>query len=115
VIEALGEAMALADKGGIDRHQYLDILTSTLFDAPVFKIYGPLIADRKFERAGFATPLGQKDIRLTLSAAETLSVPMPVANLLRDRFLTLAAHGGTRLDWSAIGYLPAVDAGAPYP
>jgi len=114
VIEILGEAMALADKGGIDRHQYLDLLTATLFGAPVFKTYGALIADRKFEPPGFATPLGLKDIRLALSAADTLSVPMPVASLLRDRFLTLAAHGGSRLDWSAIGYLPAVDAGAPY-
>jgi hypothetical protein len=38
-------------------------------------------------------------------------VPMPLASLLRDRFLTLMAHGGERLDWSAIGSLPAADAG----
>jgi hypothetical protein len=36
---------------------------------------------------------------------------MPVASLLRDRFLTLLAHGGEELDWSAIGRLPAADAG----
>jgi 3-hydroxyisobutyrate dehydrogenase-like beta-hydroxyacid dehydrogenase len=111
VIEAVGEAMALVDKGGVDRSTYLDILTSTLFSAPVYKTYGRLIADRKFEPAGFAAPLGQKDIRLTLAAAESLRVPMPLASLLRDRFLTLLAHGGERLDWSAIGHLPAQDAG----
>lgn len=111
VIESLGEAMALAGKGGIDRHQYLEILTSTLFNAPLYKTYGGLIADGKFEPAGFAAPLGQKDIRLVLSAAEKLRVPMPLANLLRDRFLTLLAHGGEKLDWSAIGDLPRRDAG----
>src|SRR5206468_5519469 len=69
VIEALGEAMALVGKAGIDRHQYLDLLTSTLFTAPAYKTYGGLIADEKFEPAGFAAPLGHKDIRLTLAAA----------------------------------------------
>jgi 3-hydroxyisobutyrate dehydrogenase-like beta-hydroxyacid dehydrogenase len=111
VIESLGEAMALVAKAGVDRRQYLDILTSTLFGAPVYKIYGELIADGKFEPAGFAAPLGQKDIRLTLAAAEDLRVPMPVASLLHDRFLTLMAHGGDKLDWSAIGKLAAKDAG----
>ena len=56
-------------------------------------------------------PLGQKDIRLTLAAAEELRVPLPIANLLRDRFLTLLAYGGDKLDWSAIGQLAANDAG----
>lgn len=111
VIESLGEAMALVGKGGVDRRQYLDILTSTLFNAPLYKSYGGMIADRKFEPAGFAAPLGQKDIRLTLAAAEGLRVPMPLASLLRDRFLTLLAHGGDKLDWSAIGDLPRQEAG----
>jgi 3-hydroxyisobutyrate dehydrogenase-like beta-hydroxyacid dehydrogenase len=111
VIETLGEAMALVDKGGVDRRQYLDILTTTLFGAPVYKTYGNLLLSEQFEPAGFAAPLGQKDIRLTLAAAEALRVPLPVASLLRDRFLTLLAHGGEHLDWSALGRLAAVDAG----
>jgi 3-hydroxyisobutyrate dehydrogenase-like beta-hydroxyacid dehydrogenase len=111
VIESLGEAMALVGKGGIDLHDYVDLLTSTLFPAPVYKTYGGLIAGGKFKPAGFAAPLGQKDIRLTLAAAESLQVPMPVASLLRDRFLTLMAHGGETLDWSAIGQLAAKDSG----
>jgi 3-hydroxyisobutyrate dehydrogenase-like beta-hydroxyacid dehydrogenase len=113
VIEALGEAMALVSKGGVDKHQYLELLTSTLFGAPVYKTYGALIADEKFEPAGFAAPLGQKDIRLLLAAAEDLHVPLPLASLLRDRFLALLAHNGEKLDWSAIGGLAARDAGMP--
>ncbi|HEY2658100.1 MAG TPA: NAD(P)-dependent oxidoreductase [Caulobacteraceae bacterium] len=112
VIESLGEAMALVGKGGIDLQAYLDFLTSTLFTAPVYRTYGALIAERRFEPAGFAAPLGQKDIRLALAAAEELRVPMPLASLLRDRFLTLLAQGGEALDWSAIGHLAAQDAGA---
>jgi 3-hydroxyisobutyrate dehydrogenase-like beta-hydroxyacid dehydrogenase len=111
VIEALGEAMALVGKAGLDQHQYLDFLTSTLFVAPVYKTYGALIADRKFEPAGFAAPLGFKDNRLVLAAAETLRVPMPLASLIYNRFLTLLAHGGESLDWSAISQLAAEDAG----
>jgi 3-hydroxyisobutyrate dehydrogenase-like beta-hydroxyacid dehydrogenase len=111
VIESLGEALALVDKAGVDHQQYLEVLTSTLFDAPIYKTYGQLIASEHFEPAGFAAPLGHKDIRLVLAAAEELRVPMPLASLLRDRFLTLLARGGDKLDWSAIGRLPAVDAG----
>ncbi len=111
VIEALGEALALVGKAGLDQHQYLDFLTSTLFVAPVYKTYGGLIADKKFEPAGFAAPLGFKDNRLVLAAAETLRVPMPLASLIYNRFLTLLAHGGESLDWSAISQLAAEDAG----
>ena len=70
-----------------------------------------MIADEKYEPAGFAAPLGQKDIRLTLAAAEALRVPMPLASLLRDRFLALMAQGGEKLDWSGIAKLAAKDAG----
>jgi 3-hydroxyisobutyrate dehydrogenase-like beta-hydroxyacid dehydrogenase len=112
VIESLGEAMALVGKAGVDKHLYLDILTSTLFGAPIYKTYGNLIADAKFEPAGFAAPLGLKDIRLALAAGEELRVPLPLASLLRDRYLTLLANGGDNLDWSAIGGLAAKDAGA---
>jgi len=115
VIESLGEAMALVAKAGVDRNEYLEILTSTLFGAPVYKTYGGLIARDEFEPAGFAAELGQKDIRLVLAAAETLQTPLPIASLLRDRFLTLLANGGAHLDWSAVGALSAWEAGGSNP
>jgi 3-hydroxyisobutyrate dehydrogenase-like beta-hydroxyacid dehydrogenase len=115
VIESLGEAMALVGKAGVDKLQYLDILTSTLFGAPVYQTYGGLIAREEFEPAGFAAPLGAKDVRLVLAAGEELQVPLPIASLLRDRFLTLLANGGEHLDWSAIGALAAWEAGGKNP
>ena len=80
-------------------------------NAPVYKTYGELLAQGKFEPAGFAAPLGLKDLKLVLAAGEMLQVPLPVASLLRDRFLRLLAEGGEKLDWAAIGNLAAKDAG----
>src|ERR1700722_16903299 len=94
VIESLGEALALIGKGGLDQQQYLDLLTSTLFDAPVYKTYGRLIVERRFDPPASGRPLRQRDIRLTLGAADALKGPLPLAGLIRDRFLTLLAHGG---------------------
>ena len=111
-IESIGEAVALVAKAGVDRQQYVDILTSTLFAAPAYQTYGGLIARGEFEPAGFAARLGLKDVRLVLAAGEQLEVPLPVASLLRDRFLTLVATGGGDLDWSALATLAARDAGS---
>lgn len=111
VIESLGEALALVSQGGIDPAAYIDFLTATMFSAPVYRTYGQLLAERRFERAAFAAELGAKDIRLLLGAAEDLRVPMPVASLIHDRFLRLLAGGGAQLDWSALGDLATRDAG----
>lgn len=111
VIESLGEAMALVGKAGIDKSEYLDLLTSTLFGAPVYRTYGNLIANETFSPAGFAAPLGLKDVSLALAAGEALRVPLPLASLLRDRFLSLLAQGGEDLDWSAVGGLALRDSG----
>lgn len=111
VIESLSEAVALVGKAGVDRGGFVEMLTSTLFGAPVYRGYGALIVDRKFEPAGFAAPLGHKDVGLVLAAADALRVPLPLASLLRDRFLRLLAEGGEGLDWSAISRLAAADAG----
>ncbi len=112
VIESLGEAIALVGKAGVDPLHYVDILTSTLFSAPAYQTYGGLIARGEFEPAGFAATLGLKDVRLVLAAAEELAVPLPVASLLRDRFLALLADGRGHQDWSAIATLAGRDAGA---
>ncbi len=112
-IEALGEAVALIAKAGVDRKAFVELLTSTLFRGPLYEVYGGLIASGRFEPAGFAAPLGHKDIRLAMAAAATLRVPMPLASLLNDRFLRLLAQGRERADWSAISSLAAADAAVP--
>ncbi|MFG1931502.1 NAD(P)-dependent oxidoreductase [Mycobacterium sp. NPDC048908] len=111
VIESLSEAMALVAKAGVDKNDYLEMLTSTLFGAPVYKTYGGLIAREEFTPAGFAAELGAKDVRLVLAAGEALQAPLPIASLLRDRFLALLANGGADLDWSALAKVAAWEAG----
>ena len=111
VIESLGEAVALVGKGGVGQREYLEFLTSTLFSTPVYRTYGALVVEKKFQPAGFPAHLGLKDVRLALQAAESLRVSLPLADLVRNRLLTLLADGGESLDWSAISQIPAKEAG----
>jgi 3-hydroxyisobutyrate dehydrogenase-like beta-hydroxyacid dehydrogenase len=111
VLESLSEAFAFARKSGVDAPALLDFLTSTLFNAPVYKTYGGMIVAGTHEPAGFATKLGLKDVRLVLQAAEAASVPMPVASVVRDRFVTAMARGNAEKDWSVLGRIAAQDAG----
>jgi 3-hydroxyisobutyrate dehydrogenase-like beta-hydroxyacid dehydrogenase len=111
VIEALSEAMVLVGKGGVDRALFVEILINTLFGAPVYKTYGALIAEERFEPPGFKAELGLKDVGLALKAAQELKAPMPLASFIADRFLTLIASGGASLDWSALALVAKRDAG----
>ncbi len=111
VIEALGEALALTRKYGIDPAFSVDLLTSTLFNAPVYKTYGNLIAREQFDPPGFALRLGFKDVRLALAAAEAASVPMPVASIIHDHALSAVANGMSELDWAALAKVAAQNAG----
>jgi 3-hydroxyisobutyrate dehydrogenase-like beta-hydroxyacid dehydrogenase len=113
VLESLAEALAFARKSGVDAGALMEFLTTTLFNAPVYKTYGDLIVQGKHEPAGFALPLGLKDVRLVLQAAEAASVPMPIASVVRDRFITAMARGNKDKDWSVIGRVAAEDAGLP--
>jgi 3-hydroxyisobutyrate dehydrogenase-like beta-hydroxyacid dehydrogenase len=111
VLESLAEAMAFARKSGLDAAAVMDFFTSTLFNAPVYKTYGGLIVEGKHDEVGFALPLGLKDVKLMLQAAEARTVPMPVASVLHDRFLLALARGYEKKDWSVVGRVAAEDAG----
>lgn len=113
VIESLAETMALARKSGIDPALLHDFLTSTLFNAPVYKAYGAMIVEGRHEPAGFQATLGLKDVHLVLQAAEAVSVPMPVASVVHDRLVTAIARGNADKDWSILGRLAAEDARLP--
>jgi 3-hydroxyisobutyrate dehydrogenase-like beta-hydroxyacid dehydrogenase len=110
MLEALGEAFALVRKSEVDEHQFLEIV-NTIFSSPVYANYGRIIADKKFEPAGFRLKLGLKDVNLALEAAGESAVPMPFASALRDRYLAAMAHGRGEADWSAIAEEAAKAAG----
>ncbi|HZV64863.1 MAG TPA: NAD(P)-dependent oxidoreductase [Telluria sp.] len=112
IIETLGEACGVAGKAGIDPEHLISLLTGASFNAGPYKVYGGLIAAQRFQPPGFALPLGQKDNRLMLQAAEALGVPLPLASLVHDRFLALRSRGvGADYDWSALALGALADAG----
>jgi 3-hydroxyisobutyrate dehydrogenase-like beta-hydroxyacid dehydrogenase len=111
VIEGLAEAFAFARKSKVDPNLALEILTGSIFPAPVYKNYGAMIAAEKFEPAGFKLRLGAKDNRLVLAAAEEVAVAMPMASLVRDHFLAAIAQGMSDADWAAIARIAYKNAG----
>lgn len=102
-IEATGEAMALTQSYGVANNDFVDFITNTLFAAPAYKVYGPKIAGRETEGAGFTLRLGLKDVGLALKAGEPKHVPLPVASVLRDNLLDAVALGEGESDLAALG------------
>jgi 3-hydroxyisobutyrate dehydrogenase-like beta-hydroxyacid dehydrogenase len=111
VIESLAEALSLVRKTGLDPTKFLEVLTESMFAAPIYRTYGPIVAADKFDHVGFKLPLGFKDNRLVLAAAEEAAVPMPVASLVHDRFVAAMAQGLADSDWTAIARITYQDAG----
>ena len=88
-----------------------EVLTGTLFDAPVYKNYGKIIVEAAYRPAGFRAPLALKDMRLAGQSAEKYRVPMPLLSLLRDHLTQTIAQEGEDIDWSGIGATIARNAG----
>ena len=110
-IEAMAEAMTLAEKGGVPKAKLLEVLIGSLFDAPLFRNYGAILVEERFRPAGFAAPLGLKDMRLVSQAAEVERVPMPLLSVLRNHLLQTIANEGDDFDWSGIARSIAKNAG----
>jgi 3-hydroxyisobutyrate dehydrogenase-like beta-hydroxyacid dehydrogenase len=111
VIESLAECVALMRKAGVDPRKFLEVLTNSLFAAPVYKTYGAMVAADKFEPVGFKMQLGFKDNRLLLAAAEEAAVPMPMVSLMHDQFVAAMAQGLENADWSAVARVAYKNAG----
>ena len=112
-IESMSEACALVEKHGVDRAAFVELITASLFDCPVYRGYGEAVAARRYEPAGFRLVLGLKDIALALDAAGDKRVPMPVASTVRDRLLSALADGRADQDWAALDAAVSAAAGLP--
>ncbi len=110
-IETMGEAMALAQKGGVPKAVLHEVLTGTLFGSPIYQNYGKILVEERYTPAGFKAPLGLKDMRLAGESAETYRVPMPLLSLLRDHLVQTIAAEGEEIDWSGIGRTISRNAG----
>ena len=101
-IEAMAEAFSLVRKYGVMPQVLFDVMTDALFAAPAYKIYGKIMVDESYDKAGFMTLQGLKDLNLVLAAADQARVPMPSANNVRDRLLGAIAHGDGEKDWAVM-------------
>ena len=111
VMESLGEAFALLKKSNVDASQFLELMTRSLFAAPIYQNYGKLILAESFDPPGFTLKLGLKDVKLALEAAESVAAPLPLASLLRDHMLAGVARGYSEMDWTAVTRVIAENAG----
>ena len=112
LIESLGEAFALTRKAGVPPELVLDLFKSVFGQGSlILENYASQVAKDKYEPAGFKATLGLKDLRLALSAADALEVPLPTASLVRDQLLCAVATGQGELDWGVIARMAAKRAG----
>ncbi len=110
-VETLGEATVLAGAYGIAAQQLIDLITGSILPGPVYQGYGALIAQQRYEPAGFKAELALKDVRLALAAADSVSVPLPVGSLVRDSLMDASAHKEGAMDLAVLGKVAARRAG----
>jgi 3-hydroxyisobutyrate dehydrogenase-like beta-hydroxyacid dehydrogenase len=111
MLETLSEAFVLARKCGVEPAKFLEILNGSFFQSPIYENYGRIIIGEKFSPPGFALRLGLKDVRLVLAAGDEAAVPMPVASVIRDHFVSGVARGWGDMDWAALAKVVAEEAG----
>jgi 3-hydroxyisobutyrate dehydrogenase-like beta-hydroxyacid dehydrogenase len=77
---AFGEAVALAEKGGVAREVALDAILKSVAASPVLGYRGPFILEGKMPKVPLAdVTLQQKDMLLVLDLARRLGSPVPLA------------------------------------
>jgi 3-hydroxyisobutyrate dehydrogenase-like beta-hydroxyacid dehydrogenase len=110
-IEAMGEAIALVEKLGVDPSQFLDVTLKGLFGAPAYETYGKMIVDKDWHGYGATAVIGLKDADLALEAADLADMPLPSAHVWRDYLLRAIERGDGGLDWAVMAREQARAAG----
>lgn len=82
---AFGEAVAMAEKGGVDRQVVVDAILNSVAASPVLSYRGPFILDGKMPEKPLAdVALQQKDMTLVLEQSRLLASPAPLASAAND-------------------------------
>ena len=100
-IAAMGEALTLATKAGLDPEVVFNAVKGGLAGSTVLNAKAPMVIGRNF-KPGFRINLHQKDLRNALLAAESLKVSLPFTSLVQQMLLALINDGKGNLDHSAI-------------
>ena len=102
-IEAMGEGAALAGSHGVQAAGFIDLITSTLFaGSQVYKGYGAMIAEERYNPAGFKLSLGLKDVGLANDAAEAQGLRLRFGSVLRETLQEAVARGDGDLDLAGL-------------
>jgi 3-hydroxyisobutyrate dehydrogenase-like beta-hydroxyacid dehydrogenase len=101
-IEAMGEGFALIRKYGVPPEVFYDVMTDGLFSAPAYKVYGRIMVDGSYDKAGQMAVNGLKDADLILAAGGTVGVPLPSGNVWRDRLVAAVGRGEGEKDWAVM-------------
>lgn len=110
-VETYAETLTFAEKNGIGRMEMMKLLTGTILNAPLFHLYGELLAKEEYTAPGFKLALGLKDIELILETGANSRMPLPAADLVHNRLLTALAKGRGELDMTALALGVSEDAG----
>jgi len=100
-LEALSEALVLAERAGLDAAQVLDVVQRSDFSSPLFGGMGAGIVRRDFTPM-FALKHLQKDADLIAAFAAELDVPVPGAALVRELIKVVVNRGGGAENASAL-------------
>ena len=109
-IEALGEAMILATKAGLNPKDVLDVLHVVDFRSPIFDGIGKTLVERDFTPS-FALKHMLKDANLIARFAQDLNSPMPAAALVRETIKAAVNQGWGEENASALIKALELDAG----
>jgi len=100
-IAAMGEALVLATRAGLDPEVVFNAVKGGLAGSAVLNAKAPLVISRNF-KPGFRIRLHEKDLRNTLLAAEAMGVPLPLTSLVQQMLIALVNRGSGELDHSAL-------------
>ena len=101
-IESMAEGINLARKSGLDAAAWMNMVTQTLFAAPVYVNYGNILLAQKFQPAGFALRLGLKDVNLVVKQSDNVKAEVPIGKLMQQRLNESVAKGFGDYDWTAV-------------
>ena len=100
-LQALGEAMILATKAGLDPNDVLGVLHVTDFRSPIFDGVGQALINRDFSTY-FALKLMLKDANLIARFAQDLNAPIPASAATRENIKASINKGWGELNASAL-------------
>ena len=100
-IAAMGEALVLATRAGLDPEVVFNAVKGGLAGSTVLNAKAPMAIARNF-KPGFRIRLHQKDLRNALLAAESMKVSLPITSLVQQMLMALMNEGKGDLDHSAI-------------